>query len=83
MVLESEVPKKLVIGETYSAKEIYYFLGYNDTIILCEDTPMFSDKGNAKYIVENIYETFVHRNENSNTYHIPVRKKKVYVISKN
>ncbi len=46
-------------------------------------TPMFSDKGNAKYIVENIYETFVHRNENSNTYHIPVRKKKVYVISKN
>jgi hypothetical protein len=83
MVLESEVPKKLVIGVTYSAKEIYYFLGYNDTIILCEDTPMFSDRGNATYIVENIYETFVHRNENSNTYHIPVRKKKVYVISKN
>jgi hypothetical protein len=82
MVLESEVPKKLVIGVTYTAKEIYYFLGYNDTIILCDDTPMFSEKSNAKYIVENIYDTFAHRNENGNTYHIPIRKKKVYVISK-
>jgi hypothetical protein len=83
MVLLSEVPKSLEIGSTYSTKQIYYFLGYNDAIILCEDTPMFNEKGTVSYIVENIYETFVHRNENGNTYHIPVRKKKVYVISKN
>jgi hypothetical protein len=43
---------------------------------------MFSDNGSAKYIVDNIYEIFVHRNENGNTYHIPVRKKKVYLIRK-
>jgi hypothetical protein len=78
MVLQSEIPKKLVIGQTYTSKEIFYFLGYNDIVI-----SMFSENGTAKYIVDNIYDTFVHRNENGNTYHIPVRKKKVYVISKN
>jgi hypothetical protein len=81
-VLESDIPKRLVIGETYNSKEIYYFLGYNDVIILCEDTSMFSDKSPAKYTILGVHETFVHRNENGNTYHIPVKKKKVYVIRK-
>ncbi|MDB5053565.1 MAG: hypothetical protein JWM44_1615 [Bacilli bacterium] len=82
MVYMSEVPHDLILGETYTSKEILYFIGYNDVIVLCEETSMFTERSADKYFVLNIYETFVHRNDHGKSYNVPLKKKKVYVINK-
>lgn len=63
MYSEDEIPKDLVIGETYTERQIYLFLHYSrkEAAILSEDKSRFDDENRTTvYEILSAEDTFVH-----------------------
>ncbi|MGI6066123.1 MAG: hypothetical protein ACOYI2_06490 [Bacillota bacterium] len=82
MVLQIDTLKELEVGKTYSARELWYFLNFNDATILSEDAAQFTDSEDFKFRVIDCKETFVHSVNDDQVYIIPNSKRKVYIIEK-
>lgn len=83
MKCESEIAlKELKVGETYSSRQLWFFINFNDIMILSEDVSQFFDNEQDKFKVIDYREHYVHFYEKTSVYVMPRKKKKVYIIEK-
>lgn len=82
MVFQNDTLKELEVGKTYSSRELWYFLNFNDVTILSEDAAQFSESEDFKFKVIDCKETYIHSISDDQIYIIPESQKKVYIIKK-
>ena len=77
---ESEVPKKLEVGKTYTEKELLIFTIENkDSVILSEDRKVLNDWSTEKHTIKNIFKAYPHTSV-GNAYQHPQEIKTYYII---
>jgi hypothetical protein len=82
MACQNDTLKELEVGKIYSARELWYFLNFNDVTILSEDAAQFADSEDFKFKVVECKEAYVHSINDDQVYVIPNSQKKVYIIKK-
>jgi hypothetical protein len=79
-VYEDEIPKKLVVGEKYSAEQMKFYITDNDVVVLSKDPVSFFTPSIKKFVVTKIDEAFVHEKAGIGGYRSSDKKKRIYTI---